>query len=274
MRFKIAAVQFTCSERPEKNLAKAAELALYAIEHGAKVVAFQQLFHLPWFLADKGDEGFAFAEGLDGPAVTLMREIAAKGDAVIVCPIFEKADDGKYYNTAVVIDADGTVAGKYRKVHIPDIPLWREKSYFSPGSEFPVIQTKHLKIGVQLCWDIFFPEGFRALALKGAQLIVVPTAAAFATAKKWERMAAAAATSNGVYVLRVNRVGGSERQRFYGRSFLVNPFGETPVEPTGKSDCVFLTDYDSDELEEARELWNFFGDRRPEAYGDLVEGTV
>lgn len=273
MQLKIAGIQMSCSESPERNLKKAAEMAEYALEKGAKIISFQQLFHLPWFPADAGEAGFALAEGEDGPAITRMRALAAQGGAVMVCPIFEKAGEG-YFNTAFVIDADGTVAGKYRKVHVPDIPLWREKHYFASGDlGFPVIDTKYARIGVQLCWDVFFPEGFRALALKGAQVIITPTAAAFSSALRWERMLTSAAIANGVYVFRVNRVGGSERQRFYGKSFLVNPFGEITIEPTGRSDAVVLADVDTDEIDEAREVWNFFRDRRPEHYSDITGGN-
>jgi len=274
MQLKIAGIQMSCSDSPERNLKKAVEMAEYALENGAKVIAFQQLFHLPWFAAETDKEGFSLAEGEDGPAISRMKEIAKKGEAVVVCPIFEKSGDN-YYNTAFVIDADGSIAGKYRKVHVPDIPLWQEKYYFAPGDlGFPVIQTRYGRIGVQLCWDVFFPEGFRALALKGAQLIIAPTAAAFSSSVKWERMVTSAAIANGVYVFRVNRVGGTDRQRFYGKSFLVNPFGEITIEPTGKSDAVVLADVDLDNIEEARGIWGFFKDRRPEHYGDILGDGV
>ena len=274
MRFKIAGIQMSCSDNPERNLKKAAEMAEYALENGAKVIVFQQLFHLPWFAAEADEKSFSYAEAGDGPAITGMGKIAHDGGAVVVCPIFEKTADGNYYNTAFVMDADGSVAGKYRKAHIPDIPLWREKFYFTPGDTgFPVISTTYGRIGVQLCWDVFFPEGFRALALKGAQIVVTPTASAFSSAQKWERMITSAATANGVFIFRVNRVGGTERQRFYGKSFLVNPFGEITIEPTGRTDAVMLAEVDYDQMEEARELWNFLGDRRPEAYWDLLGGV-
>ncbi|MBI5189590.1 MAG: acyltransferase [Nitrospirae bacterium] len=274
MFIKIAGIQMSCSEEKDRNLKKAAEMAEYALENGAKIIAFQQLFHLPWFPADTDEARFALAEDADGPAISRMREVAAKGGAAMVCPIFER-DGDNYYNTAFVIDADGSIAGKYRKVHVPDIPLWREKFYFSHGDlGFPVIQTKYAKIGVQLCWDVFFPEGARALALNGAEIIVAPTASAFASALRWERMITSSAIANGLYVFRINRVGGPERQRFYGKSFLVNPFGEITIEPTGKSDAVVLAELDTDEVGEAREVWNFMADRRPEHYGDLTEGRA
>lgn len=274
MFVKIAGIQMSCSEDKDRNLKKAAEMAEYALENGAKIIAFQQLFHLPWFPEETDEARFFLAEEADGPAISRMREIAKKGGAVMVCPIFER-DGENCYNTAFVIDADGSVAGKYRKAHVPDIPLWREKFYFTPGDQgFPVVQTRYAKIGVQLCWDVFFPEGARSLALKGAELIVAPTAAAFASALKWERMLTSAAIANGTYVFRVNRVGGPERQRFYGKSFLVNPFGEITIEPTGRSDAVVLAEMDTDEVAEAREVWNFMADRRPEHYGDLTEGRA
>jgi len=274
MRLKIAGIQMSCSDSVERNLNKAVEMTRYAIENGAKIISHQQLSCLPWFLADMDEKNFELATDEHGPIISKMKELAKEGDAVIVCPVMEK-DGADYYNTAYVIDADGSIAGKYRKVHVPDIPLWREKFYFKPGeSGFPVIDTKYARIGVQLCWDVFFPEGFRALALKGVQLIVAPTAAAFASASKWERMVTSAAIANGVFVFRVNRVGGKERQRFYGKSFLVNPFGEIPIEPTGKSDAVLLAELDLDDIQEARGLWNFLGDRKPAQYEDLLKDTV
>jgi N-carbamoylputrescine amidase len=271
MRYKVAGIQMACSDNTDKNLRKAVEMAEVALEKGANVVVFQQLFHLPWFPADKESERFALAEGEDGPAITEMRRLSKKFEAVMVCPIFEKTDMGEYYNTAFVIDADGEVAGRYRKVHVPDIPLWQEKYYFKGGDlGFPVVRTRYGNIGVQLCWDVFFPEGFRALALKGADLVVSPTAAAFASALRWERMLTSAAIANGIYVFRVNRVGGGERQSFYGKSFMVNPFGEITIEPTGKNDAVVLAEVDTGEIEEARKVWGFFEDRRPEFYGDIL----
>jgi len=273
MVFKTAGIQMSCSESTERNLKKAVEMTEYALENGAKVIVFQQLFHLPWFPSETEAERFSLAEAEDGPTITKMRQMAKDGDAVLVCPIFEKSGDA-YYNTAFVIDADGSIAGKYRKVHVPEIPLWQEKFYFASGDlGFPVVQTKYVRLGVQLCWDIFFPEGCRALALKGAELVVAPTAAAFSSALRWERMVTSAAIANGVYVFRVNRVGGTEQQRFYGKSFMVNPFGEITIEPTGKMDAVVFADVDLDEIAEARQVWNFIGDRRPEHYKDLLGGV-
>ncbi len=274
LRYKAAGIQMSCSENVERNLNKALEMAEVAIDKGARLIVFQQLFHLPWFPAATDEARISLAETEDGPALTKIKKLAASSGAVMVCPIFEESE-GFYYNTAFVIDSDGKVAGRYRKAHVPDIPLWREKFYFSPGGEgFPAIETSLGRIGVQLCWDAFFPEGFRALALNGAHIIVVPTAAAFASATRWERMLTASAIANGVYVFRVNRVGGDERQRFYGKSFMVNPFGEITIEPTGKSDAVILADVDTDEMDEARKIWNFFGDRRPELYQDILKGSV
>jgi len=273
MRIKIAGLQMSCSDNVEKNLKKAVDMAKVAADNGAKVIALQELFYLPWFPAETHEEQFGLADYEDGEALSKMSRVARDHEVVIVCPAFEKTEDGRYFNTAFVIDADGSLAGKYRKIHVPDIPMWREKYYFSPGDMgFGVFETKYVKIGVQICWDVFFPEGARTLALNGAQLIVVPTAAAYASASRWEHMASSAAIANGVYVMRVNRVGGPERQRFYGKSFVVDPFGEIPLEPTGKNDAIMLTEMDTAEIEEARRIWNFMGDRRPDQYSDLVNG--
>jgi len=183
---------------------------------------------------------FSFAEMVDGPSIKPMQELARRYNVVLICPIFEKGEDA-FYNSAVVIDAGGEILGSYRKAHIPQIPLWEEKFYFLPGNlGFPVFQTKFAIIGIQICWDNFFPEGSRILALKGAQIIFSPTAAAFASQEKWETVISSNAISNGVYIFRVNRVGSEEKQDFYGRSFCVSPEGELLDKPTGMKEGIAL----------------------------------
>ncbi len=186
--------------------------------------------------------------------------------------IFEK-EAGNYFNTAFVIGAKGEIIGRYRKVHVPQIPLWEEKAYFKPGDlGFPVFKTPFAAIGVQICWDVFFPEGFRILALKGAEVIFVPTASAFEhSQRKWERAIMAAAHANGVFILRVNRIGKEERQEFYGRSFCAGPDGEFVNNPSGASPGVVLTELDLGEVTRMRNEWVFLKDRRPEEYKEILE---
>jgi len=204
-----------------------------------------------------------------------MQEVAREKGVAIVCPLFEAEGEKTFYNSAVVIDAGGTVLGCYRKVHVPQIPLWEEKYYFSPGNlGFPVFETQFAAIGIQICWDNFFPEGTRILALKGAQVIFSPTAAAFASQKRWETVISGHAISNGVYIFRVNRVGGEEKQDFYGRSFCVSPEGELLDQPTGMNESIALIDVDLKAIETVRKEWSFFRDRRTEAYEEIVQRKV
>lgn len=269
---KAAGVQLQAAPEKEKNLSKAALLIDLAVQEGARIVALPQLFCTRWFAHSIDTANFAFSEREDGPTVSLMRETAAKRQVVIIAPVFEE-DGGEHYNTAFVIGVDGEIIGKYRKVHVPQIPLWEERAYFKPGNlGFPVFDTPFGRIGVQLCWDIFFPEGLRILALKGAEMVFAPTASAFEHShKKWERAIAASAHANGMYVFRVNRVGREEKQEFYGKSFCVRPDGEFVHRPSGASEGVVLADMDLSEVSRVRNEWVFLKDRRPEEYKELVE---
>jgi N-carbamoylputrescine amidase len=269
---KAAGVQLQAAPEKEKNLSKAALLIDLAVQEGARIVALPQLFNTRWFAHSIDSANFSSSEREDGPTVSLMRETAAKRGVVVIAPIFEE-DKGEYYSTAFVIGVNGEIIGKYRKVHVPQLPLWEERAYFKPGNlGFPVFDTPFGKIGVQLCWDIFFPEGFRALALKGAEMVFAPTASAFEHShKKWERAIAAAAHANGMYIFRVNRVGKEEKQEFYGKSFCVRPDGEFVHRPSGASEGVVLADMDMTEVARVRNEWVFLKDRRPGEYKGLLE---
>jgi N-carbamoylputrescine amidase len=266
---KVAGIQLSCHEEKEKNIEKAVKLAQIAIEKGAKIICFPELFATPWFPREMNHEHFSYAEKMDGPSVASMQKLSRDHGVAIICPIFEKGEDG-FFNSAVVIDAGGMLLGQYRKIHVPQIPLWEEKYYFSPGNlGFPVFQTKFAVIGIQICWDNFFPEGSRILALKGAQVIFSPTAAAFASHKRWETVISGNAISNGLYIFRINRVGSEEKQDFYGRSFCVSPEGELMDQPTGMKEAIALIDIDLNEIERVRKEWCFLKDRRPEAYEEI-----
>lgn len=269
---KVAGVQLAALPERDKNISKAALLIDLAVQEGAKIVALPQLFNTRWFAHSIDRKNFSEAEKEDGPTITLLRESAAKRGVVIIAPVFEE-ESGEYYNTAFVIGVNGEITGKYRKVHVPQLPLWEERAYFKPGNlGFPVFDTPFGKIGVQLCWDIFFPEGFRTLALKGAEIVFAPTASAFEHShKKWERAIAASAHANGIYIFRVNRVGKEEKQEFYGKSFCARPDGEFADAPSGSSEGVVLADIDLTEVSRVRNEWVFLKDRRPGEYKELLE---
>lgn len=270
---KIAGIQMNCLPDKKRNLEKAQYLANIAAEDGARMICFQQLFTTPWFPRDIQTENFRLAEEVPGPTVELMQELARKTETVFILPLFERDPQGLYFNTAVVVDTDGQIVGKYRKVHIPQIPLWEEKAYFQPGNlGFPVFVTRHARVGIQICWDNFFPEGCRILALKGAQIIFSPTAAALDSHQKWEKVICANAAASGVYIFRVNRVGKEAKQNFYGKSFCATPEGELVDQPSGAHEGVVMAPIDLLEIERTRRVWTFLRDRRPELYGELWAG--
>jgi N-carbamoylputrescine amidase len=267
---RLAGIQIACSEEKERNVEKALSYATIAIEKGAQVICFQELYTTYWFPKEINKRHFDLAETLAGPSIQAMRQLAIRHEVVLICPMFEAAEEKRFYNSAVVIDAGGEILGSYRKVHVPQIPLWEERFYFTPGDlGFPVFKTRYGVIGLQICWDNFFPEGSRVLSLKGAQIIFSPTAAAFASQKKWETVITGNAISNGVYVFRVNRVGREEKQDFYGMSFCVSPEGELLGPPTGMREGIALIDIDLKLIQKVRKEWPFFRDRRPEEYREI-----
>ncbi|MFQ5480064.1 MAG: nitrilase-related carbon-nitrogen hydrolase [Thermodesulfobacteriota bacterium] len=270
-KLTIAGVQMSSKGTLSENLSKAGELIDIAAEKGAKIITLPQLFNCPWFPAGVNKEHFSLAEAEDGQSITSIRERAAENNVIIIASIFEK-EGSEYFNTAFVLGEEGEIIGRYRKVHVPGIPLWEERSYFKPGDlGFPLFKTPYATIGVQLCWDIFFPEGFRILALKGAEVVFAPTASAFLhSAKKWERAISAAAHANGIFIFRANRVGKESEQDFYGKSFCVRPDGEFLVKPSGASEGIILSELELKDISTARSSWVFLKDRRPELYKEIL----
>ncbi len=269
---KVAAIQMASREDTEASMTKMIELADLAVERGAQLLAFPELCATRWFPNRMRQGNFELAEAAPGPGTDRLGQLAASKGVVIVYPFFEKAGKGEYYNSAAVIDADGRLAGVYRKVHVPNVMGWHERFYFLPGNKgFPVFETRVGTIGVQISWDVFFPEGPRILALKGAEMVVVPTSNAHASQDRWERMIAGNALANAVFFLRVNRVGREEKQAFYGKSFCMDPHGELVHRPAGSRDSVHITAIDLDEVSRTREEWAFFRDRRESQYGELGE---
>jgi N-carbamoylputrescine amidase len=266
----LAGIQISCCEEKERNIEKAVRFAKIAIEKGGQCICFQELFTTHWFPREMNKRYFSLAEKMDGPTIGTMRKLAKEYGVVLICPIFE-IEDESFYNSAIVVDADGKVLGSYRKIHVPQIPLWEERYYFSSGNRgFPVFKTKFATIGIQICWDNFFPEGSRILALKGAKILFSPTSAAFASQRKWETVISSNAIANGVYIFRVNRVGSEEKQDFYGRSFCTSPEGELLDKPTGMKDSIALIEIDLKNIDQTRKEWPFLKDRKPDSYKEIL----
>ena len=251
-----------------------------AAAQGVQVLCFQEVFTQPYFCPSQDTKWYAAAERIpDGPTVQLMTGYASKHNMVIVVPIYEEAMPGVYYNTAAVIDADGSFLGKYRKTHIPQVdPGFYEKFFFKPGDlGYPVFETAYLKLGVYICYDRHFPEGWRALALNGAEYIVNPSATVAGLSKYlWELEQPASAAANGVFIGAINRVGteapwGERMGEFYGSSYIVNPRGTIEAQASYGDDELLVHEIDLDMIREVRNTWQFFRDRRPELYSDLTD---
>jgi N-carbamoylputrescine amidase len=248
-----------------------------AAEKGVQVLCFQEVFTQPYFCPSQDRKWYAAAEPIpDGPTTRLLQEEARKHQMVIVVPIYEEAMTGVYYNTAAVLDADGTYLGKYRKTHIPQVAGFWEKFFFKPGStDWPVFSTRYGKVGVYICYDRHFPEGWRALALNGAEYIVNPSATVAGLSEYlWKLEQPASAVANGCYIGAINRVGWEAPWNigeFYGQSYFVNPRGQIEAEASRDQDELLVHDMDMDLVREVRNTWQFFRDRRPETYGPLTE---
>ncbi|NCF14111.1 MAG: acyltransferase [Gammaproteobacteria bacterium] len=251
-------------------------------KQGVQVLCFQEVFTQPYFCPGQDRKWYAAAEKIpDGPTTQLMQEYAKKYNMVIVVPIYEEHMTGVYYNTAAVIDADGRYLGKYRKTHIPQVdPGFYEKFFFKPGDlGYPVFETAYLKLGVYICYDRHFPEGWRALALNGAEYIVNPSATVAGLSKYlWELEQPASAAANGVFIGAINRIGSEEpwasthnMGEFYGSSYIVNPRGAIEAQASYGDDELLVHEIDLDMVREVRDTWQFFRDRRPETYGPLTD---
>ena len=246
-------------------------------KQGVQVLCFQEVFTQPYFCPSQDAKWYAAAERIpEGPTTKLMQEYAKKHGMVIVVPIYEEEMTGVYYNTAAVIDADGTYLGKYRKTHIPHVAGFWEKFFFKPGaSDWPVFETGFCTLGVYICYDRHFPEGWRALALQGAEYIVNPSATVAGLSEYlWKLEQPASAVANGVYIGAINRVGTEAPWNigeFYGQSYCVNPRGQIEAEASRDQDELLVHEMDMDMVREVRNTWQFFRDRRPETYEVLVD---
>jgi len=273
---RAAIVQTEWTGDKDTMIKKNADYAREAAKQGAQVMCFQELFYGPYFCQVQENEHFDYAEPIpDGPTTKLMQDLAQETGLVLVVPIFEMEQEGFYYNTASVIDADGTYLGKYRKTHIPHVKGFFEKFYFRPGNTgYPVFDTAVGRIGVYICYDRHFPEGWRALGLNGARIVFNPSATSRGLSMYlWNLEQPASAVANEYFVAAINRVGQEPfgDNDFYGSSYFVDPRGQIVGEAASDTEEeLVIRDLDLDMIEEVRQQWAFYRDRRPDAYGDLV----
>ena len=289
--FTIGIVQDHASEDIAENLARAEKHVRTAAGRGAQIVCLKELFNAPYFCKRQDACRFDLAEPIPGPTTERMQKLAQELTVVLVVPMFERQMAGIYRNSAAIIDADGRLLGTYRKMHIPDDPLYNEKFYFTPGdtaanaSGFKVWKTRYATIGVLICWDQWFPEAARITSLMGADVLFYPTAIGWHPSEKaewgatqvdsWQTMQRAHAIANGIYVASPNRVGhedepGTDGITFFGHSFIADPHGRL-VASAGEGEEVLVATCDPAEMESARRNWPFLRDRRTDAYGPILQ---
>ena len=275
-------VQMACSDRPRANLDKAVAAIQGAARQGAQIICLQELFGSRYFCQREDVLQFALSEPVPGPTTERLSQLAAAHQVVLIVPVFEKRAEGIFHNTAVVIDADGALLGQYRKMHIPDDPLYYEKFYFTPGDlGFRTFHTCYARIGVLICWDQWFPEAARLAALNGAQLLFYPSAIGNhpddsaqehqAQREAWQIMHRSHAVANGLYVAAVNRVGQEGALNFWGTSFVSDPFGRILKQASADNEETLIVPCALDRLNTTRQYWPFFRDRRIDAYAGLTK---
>jgi N-carbamoylputrescine amidase len=284
-KFKIGLVQTKCSTDPEANLQRAIAGIREAASNGAEIVCLQELFRSQYFCREENAELFNLAETIPGPSTEAIGSVAKSLGVSVVASLFEKRAHGLYHNTAAIIDADGGLLGIYRKMHIPDDPLFYEKFYFTPGDlGFLNFETRFSRIGVLVCWDQWYPEGARLTALQGANVLFYPTAIGWHPSEKaqygeaqldaWRTVQRAHAISNGIYVAAVNRTGyeGTPESglEFWGNSFVSDPFGRVIAQAPTSEEHVLVTECDPKRMDEVRRNWPFFRDRRIDAYAPIT----
>jgi N-carbamoylputrescine amidase len=293
----VGLTQMACSPDPAANLRQQIELIQRAADGGAKIICTQELFRSQYFCQAEDHRFFELAEKIPGPSTDVLSKLAKKNRTVIIASLFERRAQGLYHNTAAIIDADGSLLGVYRKMHIPDDPLFYEKFYFTPGDTgFRAWETKYAKIGVLICWDQWFPEGARLAALAGAQILFYPTAIGWHPKEKaeygeaqhesWELIQRSHAVANGCYVCAPNRIGlekilgtngkpvSREGIEFWGQSFVAAPDGSIVKKASRDRNQVLLADCDLKRVEFSRTHWPFLRDRRIDAYGNLTRRFV
>jgi N-carbamoylputrescine amidase len=288
----VGLIQTACSPDPAANLRRTLAAAERAARHGAKIICTQELFRSQYFCQSENHDHFKLAEPIPGPSTRAFQSLARKHRVVVVASLFEKRAAGVYHNTAVVIDADGSLLGKYRKMHIPDDPLYYEKFYFTPGDlGFKSWQTKYAKIGVLICWDQWYPEAARLTAMQGAQILFYPTAIGWHPGEKkkygarqhsaWETIQRSHAVANGCFVAVPNRVGhevlqdvGGDGIEFWGQSFVAGTSGEILAKAGSDTEETLIVPLDLRQVDQTRTHWPFLRDRRIDAYGGLTRRLI
>ena len=287
---KLGLLQSACSPNPAENLKKTLVLAEKAAKQGAQIICTQELFRSQYFCQKEDHEYFKLAEPIPGPSTEAFQKLAKKNKVVVIASLFEKRASGVYHNTAVVIDADGSLLGIYRKMHIPDDPQFYEKFYFTPGDlGFKAWQTKYGRIGVCVCWDQWYPEAARLTAMQGAEIIFYPTAIGWHPKEKkdygenqhgaWELIQRSHAVANGCYVAVANRIGlekpaGGDGLEFWGQSFVAGTSGQILSKAAQNKEEVLVVDVDLGKVDVTRTHWPFLRDRRIDAYGDLTKRLI
>jgi len=280
----VGLVQMSCSPNKQENLSKAIQKIREAAAKGAQIVCLQELFTSLYFCDTENYDHFALAESIPGPSTDTLSAVAKELSVVIIASLFEKRAQGLYHNTTAVLDADGTYLGKYRKMHIPDDPAYYEKFYFTPGDlGYKVFETKYAKLGVLICWDQWYPEAARITALMGAEILFYPTAIGWATSQDdatnkeqynaWQTIQRSHAVANGVHVVSVNRVGYEQdgAMKFWGGSFVSNPFGTLLYLASHDNEEVHVQEIDLDLSDRYRTHWPFLRDRRIDSYQPITK---
>jgi N-carbamoylputrescine amidase len=284
----IGLIQTACSPNSAANLKKTLTAAQCAAKQGAQIICTQELFRSQYFCQTEDHENFKLAELIPGPTTNAFQKLAKENRVVVIASLFEKRASGVYHNTAAIIDADGSLLGLYRKMHIPDDPLFYEKFYFTPGDlGFRAWQTQHGKIGVLVCWDQWYPEAARLTAMQGAEILFYPTAIGWHPAEKaeherqhaaWEIIQRSHAIANGCYVAVPNRVGheklAGEGIQFWGQSFVAGTSGEILAKAGTEKDETLIVELDLGKVDQTRTHWPFLRDRRIDAYGDLTKRLI
>jgi N-carbamoylputrescine amidase len=286
----------SCTADPDDNLRRAADMVRDAAHRGAQVVCLPELFKTQYFCQREDAALFDLAESIPGPTLNLMAEVAREKKIVVIVSLFERRAPGLYHNTAVTLDASGAIAGMYRKMHIPDDPLYYEKFYFTPGDlGFKAFDTEFGKVGTLVCWDQWYPEGARLTALQGASVLFYPTAIGWHPSEKaefgkqqhdaWKTIQRAHAIANGIYVAVVNRVGfetgnvrgnqaKGEGLEFWGGSFIADPFGQVIAEASHNQEEILIGEVDIRKMEDVRRNWPFLRDRRIDSYTPITSRFI
>jgi len=284
---KIGLVQMSCTADKQANIQKAMELIREAADKRAQIVCLQELFASLYFCDVEDYDNFNLAESIPGPTSESLSKLAAELHVVIIASLFEKRTKGIYHNTTVVLDADGVYLGKYRKMHIPDDPAYYEKFYFTPGDlGYKVFKAKHANLGVLICWDQWYPEAARITSLMGAEILFYPTAIGWATSQDeetnteqynaWQTIQRSHAVANGVHVVSVNRVGLEQNgaMKFWGGSFISNPFGTILYQASFDQEEVSVIELDLSKTERYRTHWPFLRDRRIDSYLPITQRFI